>query len=215
MIQGLFLRARFHVGIFYSSSMRISNSERQPSLGFVNGTSVKVDDLTCCLSHPTCRGSFYGPCLVDGQKQSAAAAPVPAKLWHGFVNVGWQAMFAVDRIAAGTGEGNAPHECLPHKNNLDEISGTAVRVIYLSRQQRRRPVVLNCREHVVENKDLVFFWVVRRHHHPRRSGQNRLAAANALERTGLSAERNTAAFFFVASIVRLVLVVVAALGRRG
>jgi hypothetical protein len=104
-------------------------------------------------------------------------------------------MFAVDRIAAGTGEGNAPHECLPHKNNLGEISGTAVRVDYLSRQQRRRPVVLNCREYVVENKDLVVFWVVRRHHHPRRSGQYRLAAANARERTGLSAERNTAAFF--------------------
>jgi hypothetical protein len=32
MIRGLFLRARFHVGIFYSSSMRISNSERQSSL---------------------------------------------------------------------------------------------------------------------------------------------------------------------------------------
>jgi hypothetical protein len=23
----------------------------------------------CCLSHPTCRGSLYGPCLADGQKQ--------------------------------------------------------------------------------------------------------------------------------------------------
>jgi hypothetical protein len=36
---------------------------------------------------------------------------------------------------------------LPHRSNLGELGGTAVRVDYLTRQQRRRPVVLNWREH--------------------------------------------------------------------
>jgi hypothetical protein len=113
--RGLFLRARFHVSIFHSSSMRISNRGRQPSLGFVIGTCDKVDDLTCCLSHRTCRGSLYGPCLVDGQKQSTAAAPVPAEWWYGFVNVGWQGL-PWTGLQHGRVKGNAPRECLPHKN---------------------------------------------------------------------------------------------------
>jgi hypothetical protein len=70
------------------------------------------------------------------------------------------AMFAVYWITARTGD--TPRERLSHKINLgDEIDGTAIRVDYLSRQQRRRPVVLNWREHGrSKTKHLVFFGVI-------------------------------------------------------
>jgi hypothetical protein len=175
--------------------MRISNRGRQPSLGFVIGTCDKVDDLTCCLSHRTCRGSLYGPCLVDGQKQSTAAAPVPAEWWYGFVNVGWQGL-PWTGLQHGRVKGNAPRESAAQDHNLSEIVGHGgPRRLLVAATTKTACRVELARARSSETKKLWSFGWVRRHHQPHRCGQYRPLAADARERTGLAAEGNTAAFF--------------------
>jgi hypothetical protein len=148
--------------------------------GFCHRHLRQSHDLICCLSHLI---------LLTGRSIQRRQHPFRLNSGMGLSMRGGKQCSLWTGLRHGRVKGNAPRECLSHKN-----IGDPRRPLVAATTKTACRVEL-ARARSLKTKDLVVFGWVRRHHHPLRCGQYRPLAADARERTGLAAERNTAAFF--------------------